>query len=189
MGNEFGKKLILILDIRIRWNSLADMLERFLTLKNAIVKTAQQLNLDLNLTNTDFEALKDIVQTLIPIKIGSEKLCKRDTSLLDSKTVFNFIINELNEQKSVFSLAMKNSLIQRINERRCREIVGLMKYLTLGVEYTEGSGELLKLPSKKMLQKEAKHILTRFEKKADEKNSNENNPERTKLQVTRDQPL
>lgn len=40
-----GKKLKLILDVKTRWSSLQDMLERAIVLKSAIKKTAVDLNI------------------------------------------------------------------------------------------------------------------------------------------------
>ena len=112
ISQEFSKELRLNLDIKIRWNSLIDMLERFLNVKSAILKAAKDLNMEIDLNEEEFEALQIIVQTLVPIKIGAEKLCKREINLLDSEIIFSFILSELNELKNPFSQAMKSSLIR-----------------------------------------------------------------------------
>ena len=68
------------------------MLEKFVNLKDAILKTAKDLDMSLDLDDWDFENLEMLIQALIPIKIGTEKLCKRDVTLLDADAVFRFMV-------------------------------------------------------------------------------------------------
>lgn len=49
--SEYGKELMLKLDSKTRWNSLLDMLERFLKVKNSVAKAMIDCNMEMNITN------------------------------------------------------------------------------------------------------------------------------------------
>jgi hypothetical protein len=68
---EFGKELALILDVRTRWNSLLEMLERFYQVINATRKSLIDLKSD---TKSDEQLLMDIIAALQPIKAAVEQL-------------------------------------------------------------------------------------------------------------------
>ncbi|GFX84021.1 uncharacterized protein TNCV_4858291 [Trichonephila clavipes] len=70
------------------------------------------------MTNVEFETVTSIVVGLKPVKIGLEKLCRRNATLPTAEGVFSSVIGELNQQNSEFAKNMKYSLIQRIDERR-----------------------------------------------------------------------
>ena len=55
--NEFGISLNLILDCKTRWNSLSDMLERFLKLKDCVMKALIDLKVKSTLDEIDFQQL------------------------------------------------------------------------------------------------------------------------------------
>ncbi|GFX99534.1 uncharacterized protein TNCV_5025901 [Trichonephila clavipes] len=86
------------------------------------------------MVNVEFETVTTIVKGLKPVKIGLEKLCSRNATLLTAG-VFSFVIGELNEQNSELAKNMKYSLIQRINEIRNVNLIGLMQYLNFGRKY------------------------------------------------------
>lgn len=114
------------------------MLDRFLEIKSAVAKTLIDYKIKLDITDREYTALNDIVLALQPVKAGAERLCSRDATLLSAEGVFTFIINELNElieQNSIFAKKMKESLINRINERRSTTLVGLLQYLNAGQRY------------------------------------------------------
>lgn len=90
--NEHGKELALTLDTKVRWNSLLSMLERFIQVKTALAKALIDLNSQLCISGIEFEQLDIIVRSLIPIRIGAEKLCSRDSTLLTAETIFSFMI-------------------------------------------------------------------------------------------------
>ncbi|GFY18677.1 uncharacterized protein TNCV_2399011 [Trichonephila clavipes] len=87
------------------------------------------------MANVEFETVTSIVASLNAVKIGLEKLCSRNATLLTAGGVFSFVMGELNEQNSEFEKNMKHSLSQRINERRNVNLIGLMQYLSFGRKY------------------------------------------------------
>ncbi|GFT83558.1 uncharacterized protein TNCV_4866221 [Trichonephila clavipes] len=84
------------------------------------------------MVNVEFETVTTIDAGLNPVKIGLEKLCSGNATLITAEGVFSFVIGELNEQNSEFAKNMKYSLIQRINKTRNVNLIGLMQYLNLG---------------------------------------------------------
>ncbi|GFW91522.1 uncharacterized protein TNCV_3376851 [Trichonephila clavipes] len=87
------------------------------------------------MANVELETATTIVAGLKPVKVGLEKLCSRNETLLTAKGVLSFDIGELNEQNSGLAKNMKYSLIHRINEKRNVNLIGLMKYLNFLRKY------------------------------------------------------
>lgn len=81
---ELGKELSLILDCRTRWNSLVDMLARFLQLRGPVQKAMIDLSLPSELTDADFAMIQEIVSCLEPLKLTVCALSKRDTNLISA---------------------------------------------------------------------------------------------------------
>ncbi|GFV02432.1 uncharacterized protein TNCV_1023601 [Trichonephila clavipes] len=105
------------------------------------------------MVNVEFETVTTIIAGLNPVKIGLETLCSLNASLLTAEGVFSFVIGELNEQNSEFAKNMKYSLIQRINERRNVNLIGLTQYLNFGRKYKAAAVtvDISRLPCKNCL--------------------------------------
>jgi len=82
---ELGKELSLVLDCRTRWNSLYDMLARFIQLRNPVQKAMIDLKEPVQVTEADFTCVQDIVSSLEPVKLAVKALCRRDTNLITQK--------------------------------------------------------------------------------------------------------
>ena len=74
---QFGTELKLIFDVKTRWNSLCDMLEQFLKLKDCIMKAMIDLKIKLQLDEDDFTKLENLVAALKLTKATVEVLCRR----------------------------------------------------------------------------------------------------------------
>ncbi|XP_063841155.1 uncharacterized protein LOC135089507 [Scylla paramamosain] len=176
--SEYGKELMLKLDSKTRWNSLLDMLERFLKVKNSVAKAMIDCNMEMNITNGELKVLNDLVTALQPVKLGAERMGCRGTTILSAEGVFSFMLKELNEQKSSFSMKLQNSLYSRINERRSAVLVGLMKYLHCGKAYNSCEERLpLALPRKSAIVESAKQLLGRLFQVSDEEATTSDNVE------------
>lgn len=112
------KDLQLILDCKTRWNSLVEMLSRFLLLKDCIMKTLIDLAIPNTLNDSDFERLIDIVDSLEPVKLTVLALCRHDANLYTADIAFNFMFEELKRMSSPLSIRLFESLKNRINQRR-----------------------------------------------------------------------
>ena len=100
----FHKELKLILDVKTRWNSLVEMLERFLELKTGILKSMIDLKEILNISEEEYAVMNAITISLQPIKVGIERLGRSNATLLDTEGVLIFILDNLREKNIYFLL-------------------------------------------------------------------------------------
>lgn len=157
-------ELQLILDSPTRWNSLVDMLERFYKLRKCILKAMIDLKIDISMSSNELEVVNEIIKTLRPVKLGMERLGKRDTNLLSAEAILKFIISELTEVQTPFSFRMKSTIQWRIQERRNKSLVGLLKFLNNSENYEvpNETNSDLPLPEKSELADIAKKLLERL---------------------------
>ncbi|KAH9631749.1 hypothetical protein HF086_014750, partial [Spodoptera exigua] len=95
----------LILDCRTRWNSLADMLERFVKLKVPIQKAMIDLKINQELSESEYRRLADLSRVFEILKATVEELCKRTASLITADTALKFMFTKLD--------AMQHELVAR----------------------------------------------------------------------------
>ncbi|GFT79858.1 uncharacterized protein TNCV_4597791 [Trichonephila clavipes] len=79
------------LDTKTRWNSLLAILERFLEIKSAISKALIDIKEEQMMVNVEFETVTTIVKGLKPVKIGLEKLCCRNATLLAAEGLMQYL--------------------------------------------------------------------------------------------------
>ncbi|GFV31435.1 uncharacterized protein TNCV_134741 [Trichonephila clavipes] len=79
------------------------MKERFLKLKNLIPKALIDLNLQINLSDGEFDLIFLTVLALIPVKLAVEALCRRDSNLFTTNAKINFMLQLLKEQHTLIS--------------------------------------------------------------------------------------
>ncbi|GFW23982.1 uncharacterized protein TNCV_4950281 [Trichonephila clavipes] len=103
-------------EIACDFKSLLAMLEIFLEIKSAILKASIDIKEEQMMANVEFENVTTIVAGLKPVKIGLEKLCSRNATLLTASFFRYWRIKRTKFRE--FAKNMKYSLIQRINERR-----------------------------------------------------------------------
>ena len=122
------------------------------------------------LSEAEYVSLAAIVRALIPIQLGSEKLCSRDVTLHSAEGVFSFIIEELHGQNSAVSLKLKEALMSRLDESRQKTLIGLEKYTNNGEEHSRESRSsgrcdtnLGALPAKSVPLSAAKRLLIRLD--------------------------
>lgn len=115
---EFGKELSLMVDSKTRWNSLLDMLERFLLIKDCVRKSLIDLKSGIQFTNDELTLLSDIILALQPIKVAVETLCREDVNLYIADITLKFMLDELANLNTLLSNELSNALIYCIKERR-----------------------------------------------------------------------
>ena len=89
---ETGHELSLSLDCKTRWSSLWEMLSRFVTLKNCILKAMIDIKCSVQLSDAEIETIQEIVSALEPIKLAVEALCRRDINLVSADAVVKFAV-------------------------------------------------------------------------------------------------
>jgi len=111
---EQGHEIRLALDCRTRWSSLWNMLEIFYKLRNPIQKACIDVRAAVNLTEADFETVREIVSALEPLKVTVEALCRRETNLVAADAALKFAIIELEKQTSELSRTLAAALRKRV---------------------------------------------------------------------------
>lgn len=131
---KYGKELSLLLDRRTRWNSAETMVERILQLYDPIKSALIDLDLiEKFFTQNEFLLLQELLATLRPVRMAVEKLSSREANLLTSEGVLQFVFDELKSYMSVGNINISKEVYEalkfRIDQRRNKEIVSVMKYL------------------------------------------------------------
>ena len=167
--SENHESIPLLLDCKTGWNCFVAMLERYLDLRFPVEKTLIDYKRNSLLCEAEYVALAAIVLALKPIQFGSEKLCSQDVRLLSAEGVFSFIIEELHEQNSAFSLKLKEALISRLSGRSQKTLIGSVKYMKNGKMHStesRSSGHrdtnLEALPARSVLLSTEKRFLIRL---------------------------
>jgi hypothetical protein len=172
--HEFKKELVLLLDTKTRWSSLAQMLRRFYDLRNCIKKALVDVNPKISLEEWEIELIHDIVCALEPIQIAVEALCRRDSNLITADATLVFTLKTLKEQNTNISLQLFDALIRRIQERRT-DVSGVLQYLhtntlsaindsdcDLNTSWSEEVSDVFKAPSKNRIETLIKDIVIRL---------------------------
>lgn len=126
---EFQKEICLIRDIKTRWNSLEAMIERFVMLYNCVQISLIELNAIDKICEANISILKDMLAVLSPLKVAVEALSRRDATILTCETIVIFLLNKLAEVHSELSIKTQKVLLKRVNERRNKPMVSLLKFL------------------------------------------------------------
>ena len=104
--------LNLILDCKIRWSSLLDMLERIVRIKAPVQKALLDLQEMPNLSNQEFTDTSMIIFSLSPIKAAIEALCRRDANLIVAEATIKFLLEELPNSPTYFNEKVKKAIEQ-----------------------------------------------------------------------------
>lgn len=161
---EKGKELNLILDCKTRWNSIEDMIERFLTVKESVVSALNDIGSSYMWNEAQYPKLLELHKVLGPIRLATEGLGRRDANLLTSEGIFGFLLSELKNLNTEISLKLLYALEERIQERRQIELATLLLYLQ-NPENISSSGKkssVLSLASKSEIIELAGRILSRI---------------------------
>lgn len=102
------------------------------------------------------------------MKLAVEVLCRRDTDLVSAEHTLRFMVRKLEDLKTPLSEKLVSSMNNRISERRTKATAVI--YLKNPNNYQEdleqrrGDG-IFQLPSKYLIRKEIKNIITRLYRK------------------------
>ena len=115
---------------RTRWNTLFDMLIRFLILEEIINSTLIQLKLrSLILTEEELQSVKDLVEALKPIEKGSRKLCSRKTTLGKADKILEIMLGKLYKLTTPIGQQLFSSVESRVKDRRNKTAATLQAFL------------------------------------------------------------
>lgn len=126
---EFGVELVLLLDVRTRWNSMLTMIERFLKLKNAIKKALIDLNSSQKWNEDNIAVVQKLQMILTPTKLAVEALSRQDANILTAEAIIDVLLKKLESIDDPLALKLVDSLKLKISERRNTPLISLIKYL------------------------------------------------------------
>lgn len=165
---EHEKPLNLLLDVKTRWNSLEAMTARYVKLRGCLKKAFIDLKERSNVSDTEFQNVKDLAAALTPIKLTSEALGRKDATLLSADGALKFLIKQLksmDKTKNMLSKKLLDRLEVRISERRNVALVSLLQYLH-NPDFADVVGEgVFRKVSKLNMHKLAVSLLTRLQQK------------------------
>lgn len=157
-----GKEISLILDCQTRWNSLEIMIERFITLKECILLTLNDIGASHMWNELHYSNIMELCKALGPVRLAAEALGQRDANLLKSEGIFDFLSNELSNLKSEISSKLLNAIKRRVQERRDIALVTLLLYLQNPKNISSKNFTLFSLASKSEIIKLSEKILFRI---------------------------
>jgi hypothetical protein len=105
------------------------MLSTVYRIRDSIQKVCIDVNASVSFTDADISLIQEMVSALEPVKVAVERLCRRETNLLDADIALQFAITQLEKQSSELGKTLAIVLCQRVEERRT-DIVGLLQYLS-----------------------------------------------------------
>ena len=158
---EVGKELVLLLDCRTRWSSLADMLSRFLMLRGPIQKALIDLSDPTQLSDGDFSVIDEMVSCLQPVKIAVKAICRRDTNLIAAEAALHFCIIQLQKQSSELAKVLAEAIESRITGRRAVH-AGVLQYLQSNTA-RQSAPDVFPVPSNAVVRKFVQNMAKRLD--------------------------
>jgi len=163
-----GKTLQLMLDIKIRWNSLITMIERFLQIKGPVNKTLHELGQQ-KFSEKNISILKKLFDVLSPIESAVKELSKNSATLLTAEGCYKFIFDKLDEFDTNLSTQLSKQIKKRMDERRDKTLMTLIIFLETGT--IPHSNKYFEYTSKGVAIALAVEIFERIHTSADDNNT------------------
>ena len=113
--------LVLMLDCKTRWSSLAKAIERFLEIKAEIAHALVDLKMPAMVTEDEIKILEQVLNALKPVETAVTQLSSQDCNLLSADIILSEMIESLDKlADSDIKNRLKDNLITRINQRRTK---------------------------------------------------------------------
>lgn len=127
--NDLKHEVQLVLDVKTRWNSMADMVNTFLRILNHVESSLSELNSSNMLDKINLRLVQNLNDILKPIKLTVEALSRRDATLITANFAIEFLKSKLLSIDDTLSSDFLNALTLRINERWNTELMALINCL------------------------------------------------------------
>ena len=124
-----GHELQPILDVRSRWNSMADMMENFFKIHMYVEDALKELNSSELLKNVNIKLISHLSAALQPIKLTVKALSREDATLVSSELAINFMKKKLMEANTEISSELLKKLSKRIEDRLNPNLMILLQCL------------------------------------------------------------
>jgi hypothetical protein len=106
--------------------------------------------------------LKNLVDTLHPVRIATEQLSRQNINILTSEGILKFVFDELNEAQNELAQKLRDALLTKISDRRNDKLSTLILYLSNPNIYSQAETIPFPLASKTSVQKFAAELMTRL---------------------------
>ena len=104
---------------------------------------------EIDVPRNDVVKIEELLAALEVLTAANEMLCCRDATLVTADSTFEFVLDQLYQQNTAFSLKFAESLEKRIEERRDANLTGLLKYLEDPAVFSRKvTHKVLKIPAK-----------------------------------------
>lgn len=114
-----NKNLNLVLDCQTRWNSLADMIERFLYLENSVRKALVDVKSKIGFNDDETKFLDVVSKILQPIKCAVENLCTSSANLFTADSCLTYLLKNI-DTGTQFGEEIKKQIILEVLKRRTK---------------------------------------------------------------------
>ena len=149
----------LTLDIKIRWNSIVEMIRTLLRIWKSVARALTEFSLThLLLSKAEIKQLTGVCDCLETVAAGATELGSRDMDLARGDQVLEFILTGLGKDTTQFGASMHQAILERLQQRRLPQIAGLLRYLS-GDDLNESS---LIYPPRQELIKVAKELYIKL---------------------------
>ena len=85
-------------------------------------------NKDINISDQEIEVIYSIVESLNPIKIALDAICRCDANLTTAEATVEFLLDEINKSHSYYNSRIQKAINQRIQEFYTKALV-IVQYL------------------------------------------------------------
>lgn len=123
----------MLIDIKIRWNSILPMVNRYLEIKTYLKAAFELFNDGELFTHEHDTDLKEIVLVLEPLNDAVTMLSKINSNIMEAEGAVGHIIWKLNEAKKVLSKRVLEAVLEKYNQRRNQRELSLLLAIHKGV--------------------------------------------------------
>ena len=155
-----GCELKLLLDIRLRWNSILPMIKRYLQVKNYIFESLEHFDCTEKFSSLHDDTLLEFVEVLEPVQHVVLTLSSANSNLIVAEASMDYLLKKLTVLDSNLSRKMFQCIQTRYLDRRNKDIVSLMMFLQSG-SYPQ-SNDLFEYSSKYVIKQRANEIASRM---------------------------
>ena len=126
--DNLGREKMLLLDYKVRWNSLLVMLKRFYKLKKEIKMAMVQLDV-FDFSEKEVKEINEMCKALASFKAVVDVLASKDADTLLSEKIIALVLKKLVELQSNISKDLIERFSIQIDERHNDQLVHLFEYL------------------------------------------------------------
>lgn len=122
--SDFATEMACKLDCKTRWNSLLNIIEVFYKIRIPIKKALIDIRSEIQFSEIEFKMLAELIDSLLPIKLAVEAICRRDANLITADAAINFMLQTIESKSSEDVSGIKVLLIEALNKTTINKYQG-----------------------------------------------------------------